>query len=190
MAGVKVALDLDWTLADFTKIYHRLLGTSRALTIGELKALIHASGGITRKIVFGVWTDYYGVGGIYPELTDPTWPAVVNSLKRGGIAEEVKIVSSRSEEERKNIEDWLERVGLLEFLDDVVLLGVDGKKEREDIDVLVDDILDNCLDMQVRGKKAILWCKGVLNDSVRFPQLKTAKSALEVLSLLTFYGGK
>lgn len=184
-----VGFDLDWTIVEFKKFYNKLLRPSRELTIPEIKALVGMRTQLFRDIVLGVWTKYYGWNGIYPELTDPTWPAVFRSLKRSGVAEKLYIVSARSEEDRANIEDFMKKHGLYGLFDDLILVGETGRKESEDIDVLVDDLMDNCVDFVRAGKRAILWIKDLSDKDLKFPYLKTAKSALEVLSLLTFYGG-
>ncbi|MFN3621724.1 MAG: hypothetical protein ACK4TI_02440 [Nitrososphaerales archaeon] len=147
-----------------------------------MKAIMDGKSDYLRDIIFGLWTKYYGLRGMYPKLTDAKWPTALATMKNR-LNAKVHLVSKRDESERHNIEDWLKKNQLYEWFDEVILVGEGGSKGDEKIDILIDDSLDNCIDVVKSGGDAILWAKDILDarTPLHIPYVYISESASEVV---------
>lgn len=182
---MKVAIDLDWTLADFSSLCQLLLGVNKRLRVGELKAIVDAKNSILRDMVYGVWSKYYGYQGVYPSFTDSLWPQALRILKVGNICSKLYLVSLRESDELAAIDEWLVENQVREYFDDVVLLGMNGSKTSVDADVLIDDSLDNCLDYVAEGRRALLWARDILRRRLVLQGVDVVHGARKVVQVLT-----
>lgn len=163
---MRIGIDLDWTLAKHVKFLSKFFGARNVVMAGEWKAIVDCRSEYVFNVVRGIWEEYYGYENVYPSLADSRWPNVLRALK--DLGHELFLVSNRPESSKRNVVDWLGRVGIDKCFDEILLISDMSNKVSVDVDILVDDTLDNCIDMLKSGRKAILWAKGILSSGAEF----------------------
>ncbi|MEM4458307.1 MAG: hypothetical protein QXN23_05775 [Candidatus Caldarchaeum sp.] len=178
---MKIGIDLDWTLADHFGYWGKMFAGVGRTTIMWLVDYGHP---FFRELVHKLWYVHT------PFLTDRAWVDVVRQLRD---RHRVYVVTNREEHERPPIEKWLRANNI--YVDGVICVGVDGDKGEVGLDVLVDDTLSKCYDVQKRGGHAYWWLRGLVerktlsqNIVASIAPIKPVFSAWEFYEDVSFWG--
>lgn len=188
-----VAIDLDWTIADWSDylvdaFYEKFgvyMHVSKGVSPIFLKYLVNWDN--SAEIIENVWKMANKYKYI---LTDEDWPNVLKKITDRGC--KVVLLTARNEEEANSIKSWLMKHNIIQYFSEFYFVREPEKKRLIKFDVLIDDELDNCLNAVKIGRKAIWYEPEMIvsfDENKLGGKIFQARDAYSVLRIISRIGG-